>query len=187
MDVSLRTKIAFITGAANGIGRATAIKLYEAGANVILVDIDAKSLQGTVELMPTKTNQKFISIVCDVTSKEQVESAFDQAVEVFGEVNVLVNNAGIMPAAMLMDQTEELWERVLNVNVKSMLLTTQAFSRRIMDKRPKATGPVDGKFASIINMSSLTTIQGGNFGLSSYVRPAIYNIYIYIYIYCQFC
>lgn len=115
-------KVAFVTGAGSGIGRATVIAFARAGASVAAVDISNEGLQGTLSELGEDAG-KVLAIVCDVTSGSQVRSALDQTFAKFGRLDCAFNNAGIeQPGMPIAEISEELWDRVLSVNLKSVFL-----------------------------------------------------------------
>src|SRR4030088_1245162 len=91
----LDNRVAFVTGAGRGIGAATAIRLAEEGARVALADIDAEGCESVLAELEGLHAQGLV-VPCNVTQKEQVESAMQQTVEHFGQLDILVNNAGVL-------------------------------------------------------------------------------------------
>ncbi|WP_061934686.1 glucose 1-dehydrogenase [Aureimonas sp. AU22] len=115
-------KVAFVTGAGSGIGRATAIAFAKAGASVAAVDIGEKGLAETVAQIEGMGG-KALTLVCDVTQGADVKAALDRTVETFGRLDAAFNNAGIeQPAQPMADLSEEVWDRVIAVNLKSVFL-----------------------------------------------------------------
>lgn len=115
-------KVAFVSGAGSGIGRATAIAFARAGASVTAVDIAEASLAETVQAIEA-FGGKVLGLRCDVTSGTDVRAALDKTVEAFGGLDIAFNNAGIeQPGTALADISEELWDRVLSVNLRSVFL-----------------------------------------------------------------
>ena len=116
-------KVAFITGAGSGIGRATAIRLASEGTSVAVVGIADETNRETVRLIEA-TGGRAIAIVCDVTESDNVRAALRQTVDTFGGLDIAFNDAGIeqrpTPAA---DITEELWDRVIAVNLRGIFVS----------------------------------------------------------------
>jgi NAD(P)-dependent dehydrogenase (short-subunit alcohol dehydrogenase family) len=111
-------KVAFITGAASGIGRAAAIAFAAEGARVAILDRTADALKET-EAGVKRAGGEVLSIGCDVSSPEQVESAVKQVVERFGRLDVAFNNAGVENKAAPLHEIElEEWDRILNINLR---------------------------------------------------------------------
>ncbi len=146
----LANKVSIITGGASGIGRATAILFAQEGAAVSIVDINTELGQFTVAQIES-TGGKAIFIPCDVTNAEDCRAAVEKTVVTFGGLHILFNNAGIIRRANVLDTTEEEWDKVMAVNVKSIFLMSK-FSIPYIEK---AGG------GSIINTSSGWGLKGG--------------------------
>ena len=115
-------KVAFVTGAGSGIGRATALAFAAAGASVTIADISDAGLKETEGLIAA-LGAKVVSARCDVTKSADIKSALDQTIAAFGRLDAAFNNAGIeQPGASIVDLTEEMLDRVLAVNLKSVFL-----------------------------------------------------------------
>lgn len=115
-------KVAFVTGAGSGIGRATALAFAAAGASVTIADISDAGLKETENLIKA-VGAKVLSVRCDVTKSADIKSALDQTIAAFGRLDAAFNNAGIeQPGASIVDLTEEMLDRVLSVNLKSVFL-----------------------------------------------------------------
>jgi NAD(P)-dependent dehydrogenase (short-subunit alcohol dehydrogenase family) len=140
-------KVAIVTGAGSGIGRATAIALLKNGFRVALAGRRAESLQETIRLADAADSA--IALSTDVTDPDSVANLFDQTVAKFGRLDVLFNNAGISaPGVLLEDVSFEDWQNVVNVNLTGPFLCTQA-ACRVM----KAQQPMGGR---IINNGSIS-------------------------------
>jgi len=153
----LDNKTAVVTGAARGIGRAIALKLAEQGANIAFTDIveddNFKDTEKTLNAMGIKAK----GYVSDASNFEQSQTLINDIVADFGTIHILVNNAGITRDNLLMRMTEEQWDIVLKVNLKSAFNMTKAASRPMMKQRE----------GSIINVSSVVGV-GGNAGQANY-------------------
>jgi NAD(P)-dependent dehydrogenase (short-subunit alcohol dehydrogenase family) len=107
-------KVAFVTGAGNGIGRATAIAFAEEGASVVAVDLTAEHSRDTV-LAIEKLGGDVLAVGCDVTSSDQIQAALQQTIDAFGRLDIAFNNAGIaLPGAPAADITDDVWERTID-------------------------------------------------------------------------
>ncbi|MBS81066.1 SDR family oxidoreductase [Variovorax sp.] len=142
----LAGKVAVVTGAARGIGRATAERLLAEGAKVVVSDIDAQTLEKTAaEIGPAAD---VFAVRADVSRKSEVVGLVEAAVRHFGTLDIMVNNAGIAPVVEFLDVTEEMLDRVLDVNLKGAFYGTQAAGREMVAR---------GKGGVIINMSSINS------------------------------
>jgi len=146
----LAGKVALITGAASGIGRASALLFARAGAAVVVVDMDQQAGQTVVEEV-VRDGGKAVFERADVTRADECQRAVQRTVSELGGIHVLFNNAGIIRRASVVDLSEEDWDRVMAVNVKSMFL----MSRLVVPIMAKAGG------GSIINMASGWGLAGG--------------------------
>lgn len=142
----LAGKVAVVTGAARGIGRATAERLLAEGAKVVVSDIDAETLNRTAGEIGTEAN--VFAVRADVSKKSDVVGLVEAAVRHFGDIDIMVNNAGIAPVVEFLDVTEEMLCRVLDVNLKGAFYGTQAAGREMIGR---------GKGGVIINMSSINS------------------------------
>ncbi len=153
----LENKIAVVTGASQGIGRAIALVLAEAGARVVALarQVDKlNSLKSEIEAM----GRSGVVIQCDVASGEAIKKAFEQILREESRVDILVNNAGITRDGLLMRMKPEDWEAVLATNLTSVYHTTQEALRVMVRQR----------YGRIINISSVVA-QSGNPGQANYV------------------
>lgn len=142
----LKNKVAIVTGAARGIGRATAERLIEEGAKILICDIDeAQLMRAAAEL---GGEDRVIAQIVDVVNKRHVEQLVEKAVQHFGRLDIMVNNAGIAPVVDFLDVTEEMLSRVLDVNLKGAFYGTQAAGRQMIKQ---------GDGGVIINMSSINS------------------------------
>jgi NAD(P)-dependent dehydrogenase (short-subunit alcohol dehydrogenase family) len=115
-------KVAFVTGAANGIGRATALAFAREGAAVVVADISEQGNQETARMIE-ELGGRAIAVRCDVTRAEDVKAALDKTIEVFGHLDVAFNNAGSEQAiTATADLTEEEWDRIVSINLRSVFL-----------------------------------------------------------------
>jgi 3-oxoacyl-[acyl-carrier protein] reductase len=154
----LENRVALVTGAAAGIGRETARVFAREGARVVLADVDeARGAEAAAEIESSGGTAVFERL--DVTDAAGVERVVAAAVERFGGLDVLVNNAGIVADARLVKMTLEQWQRVIDINLKGVFLCGQAAARAMID---------GGRGGVILNASSVVGLYG-NFGQSNYV------------------
>lgn len=151
----LKDKVVVITGASRGIGKTAAIMMAKEGAKMVLCDISQQIHE--VEKEINELGLEATSVICNVTSQVSCDAAVAHAVEHFGRLDVLVNNAGITADAQLLKMTEEQWDRVIDVNLKGTFNMGQSASR-VMSTQGNG---------SIINTASVVGLYG-NFGQSNY-------------------
>lgn len=119
---SFAGRVAFVTGAANGIGRAAALAFAREGANVVIGDISERDNQETFRMVE-ELGARALAVRCDVTRAEDVRSALDRAVNTFGRLDFAFNNAGVeQPIMPLADVTEEEWDRIIDVDLRGVFL-----------------------------------------------------------------
>ncbi len=153
----LAGKVAIVTGGASGIGKATALKFAQEGANIAIWDVNAeKGATVTAELEALGVKAKFYSV--NTTSLVAVEAAAAQVNTDFGKLDIIINNAGITRDATLAKMTEDQWDAVINVNLKGVFNCTKAVA-------PYMTAQNYGR---IVNAASVVALYG-NFGQTNYV------------------
>src|SRR3989440_5923529 len=119
---SFAGKVAFVTGAAGGIGRATALAFAREGASVVVADVSEQGNQETARLIEESGGQA-LAIRCDVTRAEDVKAALDKTIETFGRLDAAFNNAGIEQAIKATaDLTEQEWDRIIGIDLRGMFL-----------------------------------------------------------------
>jgi NAD(P)-dependent dehydrogenase (short-subunit alcohol dehydrogenase family) len=121
----LKNKIAIITGAAHGIGKAIAIRFAQEGALIALVDVDERAGRAVGEAIHQSGSQS-IFVRADVSSSPDVVKLFDELFERFGSIDVLVNNAGISPTIPIVETSDEDFDNIVNTNFRSIFLMTRA-------------------------------------------------------------
>ena len=148
----LKDKIAIITGAAKGIGFATAKRFAEEGAKVMIADVNPDAVKAAVDLIPGSE-----AYVVNVTDRASIEAAVDQIMQRHGRIDILINNAGITQDARLVKMTEAQFDAVIDVNLKGVFNCTQLVVPHMLEA---------GKGA-VVNASSVVGIYG-NFGQTNY-------------------
>jgi NAD(P)-dependent dehydrogenase (short-subunit alcohol dehydrogenase family) len=145
-------RVAIVTGGAVGIGRGIALKFAEEGCSVVVADISEKEGKKTAEDIVQK-GSKSLFVNCNVTQTSQVENLVKSAINHFGRVDIMVNNAGGVPKVIrggsIVDVTDEQWEAFINLNLKSTFLGCRAIVPHMKERRS----------GSIINLSSIGAIQ----------------------------
>ncbi len=156
MDLS--NKVAIVTGSARGIGKAIALKLAEVGADVVVNDIPAAAdtLEETAKKIRT-LKRKALAITADVSSSADVTRLIDTAVSTMGRIDILVNNAGVTRDNLIMRMTDEEWDTVINIDLKSAFLCSRAVIRYMMKQR----------WGRIISIASVVGMMG-NAGQANY-------------------
>ncbi len=153
----LEGKTAIVTGAARGIGKAIAIAFANEGAHVAITDLRLDDNALEVEKLIAGLGVKCKAYASDASNFADTEKVVEQIVSDFGTVDILVNNAGITMDALLLRMSEQQWDTVINVNLKSVFNFTKAVQRIMIKKMG----------GSIINMSSVVGV-GGNAGQANY-------------------
>lgn len=144
--MKLAGKIALITGAARGIGRACAERFLAEGAKVVLADVDTKRLKETATALGLA--DKVLAVTCDVSRKADIDAAIAATIKTFGQLDIMVNNAGIAMMQDFLDISEADYDKVLGINLKGAFLGTQQAGRQMI---------AQGKGGVIINMSSINS------------------------------
>lgn len=152
----LAGRVAIVTGGGRGIGRATARRFAAEGARVVIADVDAEAGKEAVQALGANDGVRFVET--DVTELEAAEALVSEALEAFGRLDVLVNNAGITRDATLKKMTAAQFEQVVDVNLKGVFNCT------------KAAAPVmaEAGYGRILNAASVVA-HNGNFGQTNYV------------------
>ena len=127
-------KVAVVTGAARGIGRAVAEKLASEGADLVVCDLQSEWLTETTEAV-RGLGRKVLPLAVDVGDSEAVNACVAEVLKEFGRIDVMVNNAGITKDTLLVRMSDEDWDAVLRVNLKGTFLFTRAVARPMMKQR----------------------------------------------------
>lgn len=154
--MNFNDKTALVTGSGSGIGRAIAVLLAQAGANVVINDVTQTDVDGSVQEIKTLGRRAF-PVVADVSVQTEVRRMFEQATAEFGTIDILVNNAGITSDGFLMKMAEAQWDRVLDVNLKGVFNCCQVCARLMSEHR----------YGKIVNIASASA-QMGNVGQVNY-------------------
>jgi len=155
--LDLSGKAAIVTGGAKGIGQGIAYRLAEAGAKVLIADMDEAAARTAAQELAAK-GWSAAAIKTDVSSEADVQAMIEACRQQFGSLDILVNNAGIYPPAPVADMTEEQFEKVMHVNLRSVFLTTK-YAAEVM----KAQGG-----GRIINVTSIDALHPSMIGLAHY-------------------
>lgn len=147
----LNNKVAIVTGGAMGIGRGIALKFADEGCSIVLSDISESEGKKTLDEV-SKRGRDGIFVRCDVTDNRQVQEMVNKTIKKFGKIDILVNNAGGVPGhgeGLIVDITEELWDKVLDLNLKSQFLCCKAVTPYMKEK----------KYGKIVNISSIGAVH----------------------------
>ncbi|MCF8035159.1 MAG: SDR family oxidoreductase [Desulfarculaceae bacterium] len=160
--MSFKDKCAVITGGGGGFGNTFARALAGQGANVVLADVNADTVEAAAQAVNDLGGGKALPVVCDVTSADSVEATMEAALSRFGSVDILINNAGgslNVPKDAIDQVSEADWDLVIAVNLKGTFLCTRA-----------AAGPMKkAGYGRIVNLSSITARAGGQLTPVQYV------------------
>lgn len=160
--MKLQNKVIIVTGSSKGIGKEVAIQLAKNGAKVVVNHSNSEAeAQATVEAI-IENGGAAISVKADVSQKQDVVQLFDKAIETYGKVDVLVNNAGIMTSKLLKDCTDDDFTNQFNVNVRGVFNTLQEADSKLADN------------GNIINVSSSTAkLMFPTYGIYSSTKAAV--------------
>lgn len=158
--VSLRGRTAVITGAAWGLGKATARRLAEAGACVLIGDIDEEAAAATASELSARYGTRVLSVRMDAGDSASIAAGVDFAMSEFGAIDIWVNNAGIPSYAPLLDLSEEEFDKVLAINLRGTFVGAREAARQMI---------AAGKGGVIVNVASLAGLRGISPGQAAYV------------------
>jgi len=155
----LEGKVAIVTGAAGaGIGQGVSWALAREGANVVVSDAHPKRPFQIAEDIKSETGREAMGIVCDVTTREDITNMVKETLDKFGRIDILVNNAGGNKLQQVVDMDEEVWDFVINVNLKSTFLCCKAVLPSMIKQ----------KYGRIVNLSSSIFLVGSKDGEAHY-------------------
>jgi len=154
--VKLKDKVAIVTGSSRGMGRAIALALAREGANIV-VNYQRSETEANQVVDEINALSRAIAIRADVSILHQVDSMVEKALDAFQRIDILVNNAGINIRKPLVELTEEMWDKVIDVNLKGTFLCTKAVAQVMLKQ----------KSGRIVNISSIAGLMGRH-GASSY-------------------
>lgn len=160
--MKLKSKVAIVTGAGQGIGKAIALELAKEGAKVVVSDINQEHIDEAVKEIK-KLGSDAIGIKADVSNSSEVGNMVKKTLEQFKTIDILVNNAGIYPFKPLTEITEDDWDKVLDVNLKGIFYCTKAVIQKMINQ----------KSGNIINIASIDgAVVGGVIGFMGLVHYA---------------
>jgi 3-oxoacyl-[acyl-carrier protein] reductase len=154
--MNLSGRVAIVTGSGRGIGKAIALKLAEVGATVVVSDILEKEAKAVAKEIKAMGGQS-LAVLADVSSAADVSRMVEETIAAYGKIDILVNNAGITRDQLLLRMSDEDWDKVLSVNLRSVFLCTKAVLRHMLKQR----------WGRIISLASIVGIIG-NKGQANY-------------------
>jgi 2-deoxy-D-gluconate 3-dehydrogenase len=157
-SLNLTEKTAIVTGGAVGIGFGISLRLAEAGANVLIADMNAENAEKARDEL-LRNGWKAEAIRVDVSNEEDVRKMVEKAVGVFGGVDILVNDAGIYPSIPVMNMTEADFEKVIAVNLKGVFLCTKKAAEQMVAQK---------RGGKIVNITSIDALHPSSVGLAHY-------------------
>ena len=155
MTEATTSRVAIVTGAARGIGAATALRLAQDGFAVAVLDLDEAAAKGTVEAIEA-AGGRALAVGADVSDSDQVQAAVDRVAAELGAPTVLINNAGVTRDNMLFKMTETDWDTVMNVHLRGAFLMSRAVQKYM----------IEAKWGRIVSLSSVSAL--GNRGQANY-------------------
>jgi NAD(P)-dependent dehydrogenase (short-subunit alcohol dehydrogenase family) len=158
--VSLDGKVAVVTGAGRGIGLAIARRLTEAGADVVIGDMDIPAAETSAAQLSAEFGRRVIGVSLNVADESSIIALADRTVAEFGHLDIWVNNAGIFPGSPTVDQAVDIWDKVQNINLRGSFIGAREAARRMMAQAPKG--------GVIVNVASVSGYSGRP-GLAAYV------------------
>ena len=158
--VSLDGKVAVVTGAARGIGYAIARRLAEAGAIVLIGDLDVPGAAAAAASITKDFGHPALGVSLNVAEEDSIVALAEKAVLEFGRLDIWVNNAGIFPGTPTLDQSVDIWDKVQDINLRGSFLGAREAARRMIAQSPKG--------GVIINVTSVSGFRGRP-GLAAYV------------------
>jgi|SRR3989344_3063182 len=178
----LKNKVAIVTGARRGMGRAHALALAKAGAKVVVADISQEECEKVVQEIK-KNKGEAIAVKCDVTKKEEIDQMIQAAVKEWGKLDILVNNAGIAEFVPFMEMTEAEWDKTIDINLKGYFLCAQAAAKEMAKQKSGAIVNIASVAMGQIgvgfpNLAHYCASKGGIVGMSEAmaIELATYNI-----------
>ena len=130
---SLENRVALVTGAGRGIGKALALGLAQEGAHVVCLSRTAAEIEATAQQI-RQMGRRALAVTADIAVKEQIDAAVAAAVAEFGRIDILVNNAGMNIRTPALETTEQNWDTILDTNLKGPFLMAQAVGRQMVER-----------------------------------------------------
>ncbi len=154
--MQLKGKVALVTGAAQGIGKAIALTLAEAGADIVVSDVSLEGAERTAKEIESLGRETLVS-KADVSKAEDVNKMVDKILDKFGRIDILINNAGITADSLLVRMKEADWDKVIEINLKGAFICLKAVAKPMMK----------AKSGKVVNVASVIGLIG-NVGQANY-------------------
>jgi len=160
MNLDLKDKVALVTGASHGLGKATCLLLAAEGAKVVVnYRKSAERADEVVGEIKDKYGAEAISVFADMSKEDDIVAMFEKIDEAFGRIDILINNAAYCPTCQVADMTEKMWNYTLQVNLTGIFLCSREFAKRLLDR---------GRPGRIVNISSQAAFRGSTTGHAPY-------------------
>jgi NAD(P)-dependent dehydrogenase (short-subunit alcohol dehydrogenase family) len=158
--LSLKDRVAVVTGGAAGIGYAICERLAEAGAHVLIGDMNVTAAHEAAHRLSTRRQAQVIAVELNVLESSSITALADRAVSRFGRLDIWVNNAGAYPSATVLDITDEGWDRLLNLNLRGTFIGAREAAKRMI---------AAGRGGAILNLASTAAFKSGGGNAAHYV------------------
>jgi len=157
--LNINNQVAVVTGGAMGIGKGIATRLHEAGANLVIADVDEPAAKTAADELNAKRSGSALAVHVDVANADDVNKMVQDTINQFGSLDILVNNAGIYPAKPLHEMADEDFKKVLDINLHGAYLCTKYASDQMIKQ---------GRGGKIINITSIDALHPSMVGLAHY-------------------
>jgi len=165
MEHRLQGKVAIVTGAGQGIGKGVALRLAQEGADIVIADINRKNAEQTAqEVCELQRRSRAYSI--NLANISEIPPMVEATVKEFGRIDILINAAGVIQSKPFLDVTEEDWDRIIDINQKSVVFCIQAVVKQMIRQLPeevKAADRAERSYGKIVNFSSISGRRGRAF------------------------
>ena len=144
-------KIAIITGAARGIGYGIATCLARKGAKIVIADMNGEAAKASAVALGKETGVETLGLACDITQRPQVEALVQQTIQRFGQIDILVNNAGICPFVDIMEMSESMFKKTIDINLNGAFHCTQLVAKEMIARQ------IQGRIIFITSLAANVT------------------------------
>ncbi len=168
--MKLKNKVAIVTGAGQGIGRAIALALAREGAKVVVGDISNK--EGEVAKEIEGFGSEALAVKADIWNRKETEEMAKAAIDKFGRIDILVNNAGIYPFKSLVEMEEEDWDRVLGVNLKGVFNCTKAVLPQMIQHKSGIIINISSTVGTVVGYPNFAHYAASKAGIIGFTRTA---------------